>query len=116
MRMRPNFVFRRPVLFPIIALEEFLPILIKLSSPKFRRFVVDHLPFKNATRLRDIIDVMYETSVGILKAKEQALQEGDEAVKQQIGRGKDIISILSMPVCNRNSLLFITHPFAFHNQ
>ena len=114
--MELNFVFCRPVLFTMIALEDYLPILVKLGSPAFRRFIVDHLPYKNASRLRDILDIMFQTSVGILKAKERALQEGDEAVKQQIGRGQDIISILSMPVCNPNTLLFITHFFVFLHQ
>jgi hypothetical protein len=112
--MTLKFAFCRPVLFTMIALEDYLPILVKFGSPRFRRFIVDHLPYKNANRLKDILDVMYETSVEILKAKKRALQEGDEAVKQQIGRGQDIISILS--TCNSNILLFITDPFPFRHQ
>ena len=43
-----------------------LPTLVKLGPPRFRRFLVDLLPFKNARRLRDIVDIMHNTSVEIL--------------------------------------------------
>ena len=72
-----------------------LTTLVKLGPPKFRRFLVDLLPFKTARRLRDIVDVIHNTSVDILESKKRALREGDEAVAMQIGRGKDIMSILS---------------------
>jgi hypothetical protein len=74
---------------------------VKLGPPRFRRFLVDRLPFKNARRLRDIIDIIHNTSVEILEAKRHALQEGDEVVAQQIGPGKDIMSILSEHVLSR---------------
>jgi hypothetical protein len=46
--------------------------------------------------LRDIVDVMHNTSVEILESKKRALEEGDQAVAKQIGGGKDIMSILRM--------------------
>jgi hypothetical protein len=72
-----------------------LPTLVKLGSPRFRRLLVNLLPFKTTRRLRDAVDVMHNTSVEILQAKKHTLQEGDEAVERQIGRGRDIMSILS---------------------
>ena len=69
--------------------------LVKLGPPRFRRFLVDLLPFKTARRLRDIVDVIHNTSIDILESKRRALRESDEAAGVQIGRGKDIISILS---------------------
>jgi hypothetical protein len=39
---------------------------------------------------------MDKTSVEIYEHKKLALQRGEEAVLQQIGRGKDIMSILRM--------------------
>ena len=73
-----------------------LPILVKIGPPRFRRFLVDLLPFESVRRLRSIVDVMYNTSLEILEAKKRALKEGDDVVSRQIGKGKDIISILSM--------------------
>ncbi|KAF8962739.1 cytochrome P450 [Flammula alnicola] len=63
-------------------------------STLFRRFVVDLLPWKSLHDLRDIIDVLHNTSVEIFESKKKALKEGDEAVATQIGQGKDILSIL----------------------
>ena len=41
------------------------------------------------------MDVLHKTTVEIFEAKKKALEEGDEAVAQQIGQGKDFMSILS---------------------
>ncbi|EDR04679.1 uncharacterized protein LACBIDRAFT_303978 [Laccaria bicolor S238N-H82] len=67
---------------------------LKIGTPKFRRFVLDLLPWKNLHDVRDIVDVMYNTSVEIFESKKKALMDGDEALAAQIGRGKDIMSIL----------------------
>lgn len=56
---------------------------------------MDILPWKNLHAIRDIADVFHNTSVEIFEAKKKALEEGDEAVTQQIGQGKDIMSVLS---------------------
>jgi hypothetical protein len=73
-----------------------LTTLVKLGPPKFRRFFVDLLPFKNARRMRDIVDTIHNTSVNILETKKRALNEGDEGLTKQAGQGKDIISVLSL--------------------
>ena len=69
--------------------------LIRLGTAKFRRFIVDLIPWKTLHQLRDIADVIHNTSVEIINSKKRALKEGDEAVSRQIGEGKDILSILS---------------------
>ncbi|KAF5327121.1 hypothetical protein D9619_004725 [Psilocybe cf. subviscida] len=70
------------------------PTLRKIGSAKFRRFVVDMFPWKGLHDLRDIIDVMDQTSKEIYAEKIQALEAGDEAISAKIGQGKDIMSIL----------------------
>lgn len=57
--------------------------------------MVDVLPWKSIRKLRDIIDIMHNTSTEIFDAKKKALEEGNEAVSKQVGQGKDILSILS---------------------
>ncbi|PPQ69153.1 hypothetical protein CVT25_004533 [Psilocybe cyanescens] len=86
-------------LIPVQGQEAFLltslmPKLARIGTPGFRKFVVDHLPFKVVKEVRDIVDVLYETSIEIFNSKRKALEEGDEALAAQVGRGKDIISIL----------------------
>ena len=75
-----------------------LPTLNRIGSPRFRRFVVDSLPWKPVRETREIVDILHETSVEIFESKKAALEAGDEAVKQQVGEGKDLLSILSMRV------------------
>jgi len=68
---------------------------VRLSTPNFRRFIINWLPWKYLHNVRDIIDMMYDTSVEIFELKKKALVAGDEASAEQIGKGKDIMSILS---------------------
>lgn len=69
--------------------------LSKVGTPKFRRWIVDTVPYKNLHAARDIVDVIYNTSVEIFEAKKAALDGGDAALAKQVGHGKDIMSILS---------------------
>ncbi|KAF9565111.1 cytochrome P450 [Agrocybe pediades] len=80
-----NFVFVRNYL---------LSTLVKIGSPKFRRYIVDMLPGKNVLELKNIIDVMHNTAVKIYETKKRAIAQGDAALAEQIGRGKDVMSIL----------------------
>ncbi|KAF5343006.1 hypothetical protein D9758_013693 [Tetrapyrgos nigripes] len=67
---------------------------VKIGSPSFRRWVLDRLPWKGGHRLRDMSDYMWELSKQIHEGKKRALAGGDEAVARQVGKGKDIMSIL----------------------
>ncbi|GLB40230.1 putative cytochrome P450 family protein [Lyophyllum shimeji] len=74
-----------------------LPTLVKIGTPKLRRFVVDMVAESFWTRLRklrDIIDVVHDTSVEIFEEKKRALEAGDAAVTSDVEEGKDIISIM----------------------
>ncbi len=52
------------------------------------------LPSDTIQELRRISDTMHERSVRIYKEKKEALEKGDEALRHQIGEGRDIMSIL----------------------
>jgi hypothetical protein len=79
-----------------LAARYILPWAVTIGSPKFRRFIVDIVPWKNLHDARDILDTLYSTAVQIYNSKKAALEAGDEAVSSQVAKGKDIISILSM--------------------
>ncbi|KAJ3966774.1 cytochrome P450 [Lentinula raphanica] len=86
-------------LFPVMMRLQFwrlniLPHVYWIGTAGFRRFVIDILPWKNLHHLRDMVDYMYRTAEDIYQNKKQAFKLGNEAVAQQIGRGKDLISIL----------------------
>ncbi|KAF8150007.1 cytochrome P450 [Crassisporium funariophilum] len=71
-----------------------IPLVPKLGPAKFRRAMIDILPFKSLKAIRNIVDILHKTSVEIYESKKKALEKGEEAVSAQIGQGKDIISIL----------------------
>ncbi|KAJ3559691.1 hypothetical protein NM688_g188 [Phlebia brevispora] len=66
----------------------------KLGPPSLRRFLISLIPNRDIQQLREIVDTMDRQSSNILSGKRSALRAGDEAVKQQVGEGKDIMSIL----------------------
>ncbi|KAG5634822.1 hypothetical protein H0H81_000604 [Sphagnurus paluster] len=76
------------------SVEFLLATLIKMGTPKLRRALLDLVPSKKMKKLIRIVDILDKTSNEILDGKTQALEKGDEAVEQQVGQGKDIISIL----------------------
>lgn len=53
------------------------------------------VPHANVQKMRKIVNEMDEQSRNIYNQKKAALEKGDEAIVQQIGEGKDIMSILS---------------------
>ncbi|KAF5346787.1 hypothetical protein D9758_015732 [Tetrapyrgos nigripes] len=67
---------------------------LKIGTPSFRRRVLDMIPWKDGHHMRDMSDYSWEMSKQIYDGKKKALAEGDEAVAQQVGKGKDIMGIL----------------------
>jgi len=65
----------------------------------FRRFLIRIFPIQSVHEVRDMADYMWALSEEIYESKKQALAEGDEAVMNQIGHGRDIMSILSTRSC-----------------
>ena len=61
---------------------------------KLKRFLVASTPSRAVRDLKRFVDTMDERSHAIYYDKRRALLTGDEALKQQVGEGKDIMSIL----------------------
>lgn len=55
---------------------------------------MDILPWKKLHELRDMVDLMHQTSIGIFDDAKRALNSGDKSLIGADGR-KDIISALS---------------------
>ena len=86
----------------IFAQTFLLPFVYNIGSSKFRRWVVDTVPWRALHDLRDIVDIMHGTACEIVEAKKKEYYEQKE--KEELGldvhkgkgkRGKDIISVLS---------------------
>ncbi|CAA7268267.1 unnamed protein product [Cyclocybe aegerita] len=72
-----------------------MPLITKFTNwPRLGRFIVDLIPGKGINDIKYIVDTLHKTSVEIIENKKKALAAGDDALKDQIGKGKDVISIL----------------------
>jgi len=90
-RINKNF---RPSIFKVSLAREFLPRLIGIGPPCFRRFAVKIFPWKALSEIDAIVDIMYKTSTKVFEEKRRTLSQGDEAIMHQVGQGKDIMSTL----------------------
>ncbi|CCM00988.1 uncharacterized protein FIBRA_03036 [Fibroporia radiculosa] len=85
-------------LLPTIAnlpiLRLIVPYLVRLGPAAFRRFALNLVPDSDVQRVKRVVDTMDSQSRMIFEKKKAALLQGEEAVLQQVGEGKDIISIL----------------------
>ena len=64
------------------------------GTKALHRRIVELYPTANVQRLKDIADILHERSVLIFNEKKAALQAGDDALKHQIGEGRDVMSVL----------------------
>lgn len=82
------------MLFKVHFLRQFVPYVSSIGSPWFRRKLLEFWPSKDVQKLVDIVDIMHEQSVEVFNAKKEMLAEGEDAAIRQVGKGKDILSIL----------------------
>ncbi|KAL0567219.1 hypothetical protein V5O48_014777 [Marasmius crinis-equi] len=68
--------------------------LVRIFPQWFLRFLAHHVPIRDLQRSRELSSIMWNLSTDIYRGKLRALEAGDSAVVEQIGSGKDIISIL----------------------
>jgi len=66
----------------------------KIKFPRLKRFIVELIPSKRVQDLKEVIDIMYQTSVEIINAKKEAMKSVDPEVAAEMRNKKDIISIL----------------------
>ncbi len=71
-----------------------LPRVYQLGPAALRRKLLELIPFGPVQRMIKISDALHTTSLEIYHEKKAALEKGDEAMKQHVGEGKDIMSDL----------------------
>ena len=72
----------------------FVPLVVKLGPPRFRRFLLDRLPSKPIQRMKRICNVMHQRSLDIYNEKKAAIERGDQETLIAVGERKDMLSIL----------------------
>ncbi|KAA1472336.1 cytochrome P450 [Dentipellis sp. KUC8613] len=85
-----------PALTEVALLHQSCPWLDKIGSRSFRSFVSHNVLswWPTFNKLVGIVDVMDETTREVFEHKKAALAKGDDALLQQIGEGRDIMSVL----------------------
>jgi hypothetical protein len=73
---------------------QLLPLLVKITPTNFRSWLAKIAPSKRVQKIRDIVNIMDQTSVEVFKAKKVALQQDDDGLSKDFGKGKDIMTIL----------------------
>ncbi|KAI0355161.1 cytochrome P450 [Trametes cingulata] len=71
-----------------------VPLVKRMRPAWFRRIAAKWIPLRAAQEMRQISEALHTTSLQIVNEKKAALQRGDEALKHQVGEGKDIMSVL----------------------
>ncbi|KZP32004.1 cytochrome P450 [Athelia psychrophila] len=71
-----------------------LPYVAGWGTPSFRRTIVKMIPVTDLQNTLKMVDTMHKTSIDIFESKKAALARGDQAMVAQVGRGKDLMSIL----------------------
>ncbi|PIL26669.1 cytochrome P450 [Ganoderma sinense ZZ0214-1] len=72
----------------------FVPLVVKLGPPRFRRFLLDCLPIKSIQRMKAISDVMHHRSLEIYNEKKAAIERGDQETLIAVDESRDMLSIL----------------------
>ncbi|THH32676.1 hypothetical protein EUX98_g1523 [Antrodiella citrinella] len=83
-----------PTMSPYFFWMRFLPLVSWIGTAAFQRRVLEMLPLPSLQRTIQIIDTMENKSKEILAQKRALLSQGDMALEQQVGEGKDIMSVL----------------------
>lgn len=81
-------------LFHLFIPRQFLPFVVRNSSPGFRRFMMNFLPWRTLHEVRDITNILSTMAREVLEAKKSAVRQGDAVVLEEIGQGQDLIGIL----------------------
>jgi len=83
-------------LFELEALRDVFPYIYNIFPKPFLRWVVKVFPSRRLRRAGEIVDTLESSSVKILAEKRAAFAAGDEAIAEQIGEGRDLMSVLRM--------------------
>ncbi|KAI0644414.1 cytochrome P450 [Trametes meyenii] len=83
-----------PVTSQTSSAKQYIPVFEAIVPWSWRRTVVKLLPSPALKKIIATSDTLWHQSTEIYTQKKEALMSGDEAVKQQVGEGKDLISLL----------------------
>jgi len=78
----------------LLVARNLLPYLTKVFHPKVLKFMGKAAPWRSLNRIIELTDIMNANAREIYDAKKRLLESGEGATVNQVGDGKDIISLL----------------------
>ncbi|KAI0641314.1 cytochrome P450 [Trametes meyenii] len=75
-------------------MRPYIPLFEAVVPRTWRRAVAEHLPSPVMRKLITLVDTLWRRSSEIYTQKKEALMSGDEAMKEQVGEGRDLMSLL----------------------
>lgn len=90
-----RFFYFSPTASSLSLVNPLIPTLDRLFPRWFLGMLARATPHAGLQKMRHIVDVMHRTSLQVYEDKKRALVAGDKAVEEQLGSGRDIMSILS---------------------
>ncbi|KAF8164342.1 cytochrome P450 [Mycena galopus ATCC 62051] len=73
---------------------QLLPPLLRTTPASFRRWMINYIPLRDLWLARDLVNAMEDNSKIILAKKKSTISGDDVTLLEQIGQGKDIMSLL----------------------
>jgi hypothetical protein len=92
------YLSNRPARFALHFWRVLIPYVVPYIPSSLGSQLASYVPHANLQKLQKIVRKMDEQSRQIYYEKKTAFEKGDKAVEQQIGEGKDIMSILSKEI------------------
>ncbi|KAI9066851.1 cytochrome P450 [Trametes sanguinea] len=83
-----------PTIVQLNGWRPILPFLKRVFPRSWLRFGAEVIPYEPLQRMRGISDSVNATARQILEQKKEMLKKGDKMMMQELGEGKDLISIL----------------------
>lgn len=83
-----------PTIAQMHGLQQYLPLFEAIVPAGWQRAVAERIPVRAMREIIQIVDTLRTRSAAIFAEKKRALLAGDEALKEQVGEGKDLMSIL----------------------
>ena len=89
-----NALLYSATLWKVPYFRQFSPHLTRIFPESFLRWALRMVPGEGVQQLSSIIDILQTQAREIFYSKKAALGSGDEALLQQVGEGKDLMSVL----------------------
>ncbi|THH22548.1 hypothetical protein EUX98_g8147 [Antrodiella citrinella] len=83
-----------PAIFTLGPIRFLTPYVTFVERLSFKRTIIDNIPLPTFQKVLKLVATIDQSTKAVYEGKKAALATGDEAVKEQIGEGKDIMSIL----------------------